>query len=179
LLSFAAIPLGASPSTVATEEKGEIMGGQSLGASPYGTLHHIGVVVRDMDKAIAHFESMGFGPFQFSEGVRTFTIDFTGELHGEPAEWKVKISNAKIGDIELELLEPDERPSALRETLDATGEGIHHILSDDFEGDMAGQLARGATIWTMSKRTDAPSFLFFEPSSVGGMAIELRTPGED
>jgi methylmalonyl-CoA/ethylmalonyl-CoA epimerase len=157
------------------------MGEQAPGGAPYGRLHHIGVVVRDMDKAIAHFESLGFGPFQFSEGVRTFTIDFKGELHGEPAEWKVKISNAKIGDIELELLEPDERPSALRETLDATGEGIHHIgfLSDDFEGDMAGQLARGATIWTMSKRTDAPSFLFFEPSSVGGMAIELRTPGED
>ena len=94
---------GPVESTVVTEEKGEIMGGPALEGSPYRKLHHIGVVVSDIDKAIAHFESLGFGPFQFSEGVRTFTIDFTGELHGEPAEWKVKISNAKIGDIELEL----------------------------------------------------------------------------
>lgn len=157
------------------------MGGPALGGSPYRRLHHVGVVVHDMEKAIAHFESMGFGPFQFSEGVRTFTIDFTGELHGAPAEWSVKISNAKMGDIELELLEPDARASALRETLDATGEGIHHIgfLTDDFEADMADELQRGAKIWTMSKRTDAPSFLFFEPSTVGGVAIELRTAGED
>lgn len=153
------------------------MGEPALGGSPYRRLHHVGVVVRDIDKAIAHFESMGFGPFQFSEGVRTFTIDFKGELHGEPAEWKVKISNAMIGDIELELLEPDEQASALRETLDATGEGLHHIgfITSDFGTDMADQLARGATIWTMSKRTDAPSFLYFDPSTVGGMAIELRT----
>jgi len=157
------------------------MGEPALGGSPYRRLHHVGVVVRDMDQAIAHFESMGFGPFEFSEGVRTFTIDFKGELHGEPAEWSVKISNGKMGDIEFELLEPDARASALRETLDDTGEGLHHIgfITDDFEADMADQLARGATIWTMSKRTDAPSFLFFEPSTVGGVAIELRTAGED
>lgn len=157
------------------------MGEPALGGSPYRRLHHVGVVVRDMDQAIAHFESMGFGPFEFSEGVRTFTIDFKGELHGEPAEWSVKISNGKMGDIEFELLEPDARASALRETLDATGEGLHHIgfITDDFEADMADQLARGATIWTMSKRTAAPSFLFFEPSTVGGVAIELRTAGED
>ena len=154
------------------------MGGPALDGSPYRKLHHVGLVVSDIDKAIAQFESLGFGPFQFSEGVRTFTIDFKGELHGEPAEWAVKISNALIGDIELELLEPDERASALRESLDATGEGLHHIgfLTDDFEADMAEQLARGATIWTMSKRTGAPSFLYFNPSTVGAMAIELRTP---
>lgn len=153
------------------------MGGPTLGSSPYGTLHHVGVVVHDVEAAIAHFESLGFGPFQFSEGLRTFTIDFTGELHGEPSEWSVTISNGKMGDVELELLEPDQRASALRESLDATGEGLHHIgfITHDFEGDMADQVARGATIWTISKRNDAPSFLYFEPSSVGALAIELRT----
>lgn len=153
------------------------MGGTTLGRSLYGTLHHVGVVVHDVEAAIAHFESLGFGPFQFSEGLRTFTIDFTGDLRGEPSEWSVTISNGKMGDVELELLEPDARPSALRESLDATGEGLHHIgfITDDFEADMADQVARGATIWTISKRTDAPSFLYFEPSSVGALAIELRT----
>jgi methylmalonyl-CoA/ethylmalonyl-CoA epimerase len=148
--------------------------------SAYRRLHHIGVVVSDIEKAIAHLESLGFGPFQFSDDARVFTIDFDGELHGEPAQWTVKISNAKYGDIELELLEPGEQPSALRETLEERGEGIHHIgfLTDDFEGDLADQLTRGARIWTMSKRDDAPSFLFFEPTSVGGIAVELRTPGD-
>lgn len=143
--------------------------------------HHVGVVVRDVEAAITHFEALGFGPFAFSDQARTFTIDFTGELHGEPAEWKVTISNAKMGDVELELLEPSGGPSALQETLDAQGEGIHHIgfLTDDIRRDIAEQTARGQKIWTMSLRTDAPSFVYFEPTSVGGVAVELRTAGDD
>ncbi len=149
------------------------------GRPVFSNLHHVGVVVRDIDKAIAHFEALGFGPFQFDEGVRVFAIDFDGELHGEPARWTVKISNGKMGDVDLELLEPGPQPSALRETLESTGEGMHHIgfLTDDFEDDVAAMLAQGAKIWTMSKRDDAPSFLFFEAAEVGGTAIELRTAG--
>ncbi|MHB1345155.1 MAG: VOC family protein [Thermoleophilia bacterium] len=143
--------------------------------------HHVGVVVRDMEAAIAHFEALGFGPFAFSDEARTFTIDFTGEYRGESAEWSVTISNAKMGDVEFELLEPSAGPSALRETLDERGECIHHIgfITDDIRRDIAEQTAGGAKIWTMSLRTDAPSFVFFEPTTVGGVAIELRTAGAD
>lgn len=150
--------------------------------SAYGVQpHHVGVVVSDIEAAITHFEALGFGPFKFSDEARTFTIDFAGEYRGEPAEWSVTISNAKMGDVEFELLQPSGGPSALRETLDAHGEGIHHIgfITDDIHRDIADQTARGAKIWTMSLRDDAPSFLFFEPSTVGGVAIELRTAGAD
>lgn len=143
--------------------------------------HHVGVVVRDIEAAIERFEAMGFGPFAFSDEARTFTIDFSGELHGEPAEWSVTISNAKMGDVELELLQPSGGPSALQESLDAEGEGLHHIgfITDDIRKDIAEQTAGGATIWTQSIRTDAPSFVYFEPTAVGNLAIELRTAGAD
>lgn len=144
-------------------------------------LHHVGVVVSDIEKAITHLEALGFGPFKFDDETKVLTVAFKGELHGQPAEWKTKVSNGKMGDVELELLEPCEGNQALRESLDATGEGLHHIgwltttLSDDIET----QTRLGAKIWTSSIRPDAPSFVYFEPSSVGGVAIELREPGED
>lgn len=138
----------------------------------------MGVVVRDMDKAIAHFEALGFGPFKFDDQHRTFTIEFKGELHGKPAEWKTKISNALMGDVELELLEPVEGAQALKETLDAQGECLHHIgwLTEDIHGDIAKATARGAKVWTSAFPEGNPGFCYFEGTEIGNLAIELREP---
>ena len=141
-------------------------------------LHHVGIVVKDIEKAIAHLEALGFGPFKFDDEHKTFTIPFKGELHGQPAEWKTTISNAKMGDVELELLEPTEGPQALRESLDAQGEGLHHIgwLTNDIQGEIARATARGAKVWCSSFPEGNPGFCYFEGSDVGNLAIELREP---
>jgi methylmalonyl-CoA/ethylmalonyl-CoA epimerase len=143
-------------------------------------LHHVGLVVRDIEKAIAHFEAMGIGPFSCGD-QKILTIAFEGELHGLRAEWQTKVSNARLGDVELELLEPWQGRQALSESLEATGEGLHHLgfLTEDLRGDVARQTALGQKVWTSSFRDDAPSFVYFEPSGVGELAIELRTPGVD
>jgi methylmalonyl-CoA/ethylmalonyl-CoA epimerase len=145
----------------------------------HGTrLHHVGVVVRDIDKAIAHLEALGFGPFKFDDENKVFAITFKGELHGKPAEWTTKISNALMGDVELELLEPYEGDQALKETLDAQGEGLHHVgwLTTDLLGDMERAKAKGAKVWTSSIVTGQPGFCYFEGSEIGNLAIELREP---
>ena len=141
-------------------------------------LHHVGVVVRDIDKAIAHLEALGFGPFKFDDEHKVFAIDFKGELHGRPAEWTTKISNARMGEVELELLEPSAGDQALKETLDAQGEGLHHIgwLTTDLQGDIERATARGAKVWTSSIKPGQPGFVYFEGSDIGNLAIELREP---
>jgi methylmalonyl-CoA/ethylmalonyl-CoA epimerase len=101
-----------------------------------------------------------------------------GELHGRPAEWKTKISNGKMGPVELELLEPSSGDQALRETLDAQGEGLHHVgwLTSDLKGEIAKATARGAKVWTSSFPVGNPGFCYFEGSGIGNLAIELREP---
>ncbi len=140
--------------------------------------HHVGIVVRDIDKAITHLEALGFGPFKFDDEHKTFTIHFKGELYGRPAEWSTKISNAKMGPVELELLEPCEGDQALRETLDAQGEGLHHIgwLTTDLKGEIERATAKGVRVWTSSFPEGQPGFCYFEGSEVGNLAIELREP---
>lgn len=144
----------------------------------YTKLHHVGLVVKDIDKTIDYLESIGIGPFKVDNGERKFTIQFKGELHGKPAEWETTISNAQLGDVQLELLEPTRGPQALKESLDAAGEGLHHIgfLVDNLDNAIEEGAKNGLKIWTISKRDDGPSFLYFEPTEIGGMAIELRTP---
>ena len=150
-----------------------------VGTSFRNTLpHHVGVVVRDINKAIAHLEALGFGPFKFDDTHKTFTIDFKGELHGKPAEWKTTISNAQMGDVQLELLEPTEGDQALKETLDAQGEGLHHVgwLSSDVKGEIERAAAKGAKVWTSSFPEGQPGFCYFEGTGLGNVAIELREP---
>ena len=37
------------------------------GNFPYTKLHHVGVVVKDLDKAMAYLESIGIGPFKVGD----------------------------------------------------------------------------------------------------------------
>ncbi len=59
-------------------------------------LHHVGVVVKNLDKTIAYLESLGIGPFEFKNGEKSGTASFNGELHDKPAAWKTRISNANL-----------------------------------------------------------------------------------
>jgi len=158
------------------------MGKKTPAKSSFAKLHHVGVVVKDIKKAIAYFESLGIGPFT-APGVAPgkppiFTIPFKGELHGKPAEWKTTISNAKMGDVELELLEPSEGPQALKESLDKTGEGLHHIgfFTDNLENEIANFKKNGVGIWTMGRASGGP-FIYSDPTPIGGIAIEFRQMG--
>jgi methylmalonyl-CoA/ethylmalonyl-CoA epimerase len=143
----------------------------------YKKLHHVGLVVKDIEKAMAYFESIGIGPFE-AGGKRKIAVDFVGELNGKPAKWKTTISNANLGGVELELLEPTEGAQALKESLDATGEGLHHIgfLVDDYDATLAKCKKDGLKIWTLSKPVGRPGFLYTKPASPGKLAIEFRTP---
>jgi 4-hydroxyphenylpyruvate dioxygenase-like putative hemolysin len=89
----------------------------------------------------------------------------------------VKISNAQIGDIQLELLEPCGGKSALQESLDATGEGLHHIgyITEDIDKDTEALVKKGLKVWTSARMAPGKGFVYFLPTEVGGIAIELRT----
>jgi methylmalonyl-CoA/ethylmalonyl-CoA epimerase len=152
------------------------MENKAAGKSNYTKLHHVGVVVKDINKAIAYLESMGFGPFSVGPSMKTVTIPFEGELHGKPAKWKTTISNGSMGGVELELLEPTEGNQALKESLDATGEGLHHIgfLTDNLEAAIAQQTKLGAKVWTRSIAPGKRNFAYFEGTALGNIAVEIR-----
>jgi methylmalonyl-CoA/ethylmalonyl-CoA epimerase len=147
--------------------------------SSFKKLHHVGVVVRDINKAISYFEKLGIGPFGAPGGQKTFTISFKGELHSRPAVWTTTISNARMGDVELELLEPTKGAQALQESLDTTGEGLHHIgfITEDLDAEIANLKKSGVGIWTLAREPNGGGFLYSNPTPLGGVAIEFRKMG--
>lgn len=154
------------------------MGYKKLENSPFKpeNYHHVGVIVRDMEKTIEYLSSIGIGPFGIPDGPLYFEVPFKGELHGKPAEWKVKISNAKIGDAELELLEPSGGESALQEFLDNHGEGLHHIcyLVDDVPAEIDRLVKHGVELITAASGAKG-GFAYFDTGVVGGIVTEIRS----
>jgi methylmalonyl-CoA/ethylmalonyl-CoA epimerase len=137
--------------------------------------HHTGIIVSDMDKAVEYLESLGIGPFAMPGGQKWVEIPFNGELHGKPAEWRVRISNTKVGEHEIELLQPSGGASALQEFLDERGEGVHHIayLADDVQGEIRKLVNQGMEVLT-SANLATRGFAYIK-TSTGGMVIEIRS----
>jgi methylmalonyl-CoA/ethylmalonyl-CoA epimerase len=148
--------------------------------SDYSKLGHVGVVVKDINKAIAYLEKLGIGPFDVGGGKKTVAIEFKGELHGKPATWTTTISFAKMGDTELEILEPTKGSQALKESLDKIGEGLHHLgfLTDSLEKEIENFKKNGMGIWTIARQDNGGGFLYSDPSPLGGVAIEFRKVGD-
>jgi methylmalonyl-CoA/ethylmalonyl-CoA epimerase len=87
-------------------------------------LKQIGLVVKDMDKAVQRFSVLGFGPFNpkvLPPGVKEW-------VKGKPLRADVKIKASMVGNVELELCQPVSGDSPHQDYLDSKGEGIQHIL---------------------------------------------------
>ncbi len=151
---------------------------KQLENSPFkpGEYHHVGVVVRDIEKTIEYLQAIGMGTFGMPDGSSYIEESFEGMLHGRPAIWKLRISNARVGNSELELLEPCGGESALQEFLDSHGEGLHHIgyLVDDVPAEMVKMAEYGIEVLT-SGAGEKASFAYFDTSAIGGIIIEVRS----
>ena len=147
------------------------------GNSPFNNkhYHHVGVIVKDMEKTIVFLTSLGIGPFGMPGGQKWVEVSFKGELRGKPAAWKVKISNAKLGNGELELLQPSGGSSLLQEFLDEHGEGLHHVgyITDNLERDVKNLAKQGVKVLT-SASADKGGFAYFDTGVHGGVVTELR-----
>jgi len=109
-----------------------------------GKMSHVGIVVRDMDKAIEYYGSVfGLGPFT------TEVYDLKSFAYrGKTASARVKGAIAYSGPIFIELVQVLEGETVHTEFLREKGEGLQHVaflvrnLDEKPEG--TGQVRSGA-----------------------------------
>jgi len=89
----------------------------------------IGIVVRSTDEAMRHYANLlGISNWNINyvdtdEGKgRNFRVD------GEDVSVKAKIAWTNVGDIELELIEPQDDNSVYARYLRSNGPGVHHLM---------------------------------------------------
>ncbi len=94
--------------------------------SLFSKVDHIGVVVKDTDKAVKFYESLGIGPFEPLKISPSRVRKVLGKTI-DPDSIQLKGRSASMGQISLELLQPVVGKSLWKEFLDTKGEGINHI----------------------------------------------------
>ena len=144
---------------------------------------HVGVVVRDMDKAVEYYQSLGIGTFEPEVTVDRHTykdLKIYGKTPDPDTIPKTKIRFGQIGSLRLELMQPIEGESFHNEFLDSKGEGIEHIgfTVDDLDKETAKLVDKGVPI-IMSGKIPAIGGLgiaHFDTRKVGNVIIELLQP---
>jgi hypothetical protein len=134
-------------------------------------VYQLGYVVRDIEKACKHYESV-FGTGPFSDVI---DVDMDGALlRGKPVETAIKVAFVQSGDVQIELIEPVRGQNPYTEFLEARGEGIHHLAYkvDDMEA-MKAVFAEKVGEPVFSRDMGVMEFAYFDTSEVGGLMIEF------
>jgi len=118
-------------------------------------LHHIAVIVQDMDETIEYYTSLGIATVEREH------------IAGN----RLKIRFVRIGTTPIEFVQPLTEPSNFKEFLRSNGEGVHHICFtvDDIAKETAELLEKGASIiWSSETQTG------FDTRKDGNIILELK-----
>jgi methylmalonyl-CoA/ethylmalonyl-CoA epimerase len=94
----------------------------------FGDFAQIGVIVRDLEQTIQVLSQVfGLGPFRIITWPPPDRTDMIKLYHGEPGDFSYRMAFAKLGPVELELIQPLEGESVWADFIAEHGPGIHHI----------------------------------------------------
>lgn len=133
---------------------------------PTRSLHHVALVVADLDVAVAGYEALGFA----------------GSERVDLPEQAVEVATFAAGAGWLELIRPTDPEGAIARFLAKRGEGFHHVAYGvpDLPAEL-GRLERAGIrlIDRVPRRgVHGWSIAFVHPESCGGVLTELvETPG--
>jgi methylmalonyl-CoA/ethylmalonyl-CoA epimerase len=133
----------------------------ALANSPGLTLHHIGMIVRDLDEAVDRYRMLGFSEPEISE----------------VADQNVRVATFRAGTGFIEVIAPVELDGGLARFLESRGEGMHHVAYavPDISQALADLRDRGFELIDESPRRGAHDWLvaFIHPRSCHGVLTEL------
>ena len=137
----------------------------------FSGIDHIGFVVRDLQEAIAHYESLGMGPITRSKRK----LSMSERWSAWEGQYKLDIVMAKIGQVNIELIQPVSGESLWRDFLDKLGEGINHIgvSVEDIEKEMDKARSMGLQPLTYAKFQGGGGAAYYDTGKVGGILLEV------
>jgi methylmalonyl-CoA/ethylmalonyl-CoA epimerase len=125
-------------------------------------INHIAIAVSDIEESA-----------KFYQNVLGLSLS---DVEVVPAQ-KTRAGFFRIGEMNIELVQPSETDSPLVKFLETKGQGIHHICFevDDVEAEVSTFLEKGATMVDQKPRPGAhqTKVAFVHPKSSSGVLIEL------
>jgi methylmalonyl-CoA/ethylmalonyl-CoA epimerase len=137
------------------EGLGVVLGGAGL------RLHHVGIVVGDLEAAAARYAALGFGP---------------GERFAVP-EQKIEAVLFRAGDGYVELISPTDPDGPIARFHARRGDTVHHVAYqvEDVAGELARLAAAGVRLIDETPRRGLHGWkiAFVHPEAGAGVLTEL------
>ena len=124
-------------------------------------IDHIAIAVSSIDDALKVFGEVF--------GLKAEHIE-------EIPDQKVKAATVRIGDSNIEFIEPTDPESGVAKFMEKKGEGIHHICVEvaDIDAELKALEAKGvALIDKQARKGLAGRIAFVHPKSTKGVLMEL------
>jgi len=138
---------------------------QSTGVPP-GRVHHVAVVVRDIDQALVFYRDRLQLPLEL-----VLPIESDG----------VTIAFLSVGESKIELVMPTDSSTGVARFLESRGEGFHHVCLEvaDIGAELDRLAGEGVELIDTKPRPGAEGpVAFIHPRSCNGVLVELiEAPG--
>jgi methylmalonyl-CoA/ethylmalonyl-CoA epimerase len=144
----------------------EAMRGQVGDVGRFGRVHHVAVVVRDLEASLG-----------FYRDVLGLPLDMVQDIASD----HVRIAFLSVGESKIELVSPTDDTTGVARFLASKGEGFHHVCLE--VADLAAELTRlgieGVELIDSAPRRGAEGpVAFLHPRSCHGVLVELiEAPG--
>ncbi|MFJ1612421.1 MULTISPECIES: VOC family protein [unclassified Streptomyces] len=142
--------------------------------SPFRDLHHICIVVRDMEESVRYYTSLGIGPWRdFANPTALAEVS----MPNREAFFALTYKCADLGGVQLQLCQPPQLDCPQRRFLDTRGEGVFHLgfsVEDVDRGEEAGQ-ELGLEVLMSGRRSDRSGFTYFDTQDDAGFALSVRS----
>ena len=130
-------------------------------------IHHVGVVVANLESGLQFWRD-------------TLGLNFTKSATIE--EQGVRAALLKVGDSEIELLEPLKPDNGVGRFLARRGGGLHHLCfeTDDVARELEGARGKGIQLLDQKPRHGLAGMIcFLHPKATRGVLVEYAQPFEE
>jgi hypothetical protein len=133
-------------------------------------IDQIGIVVRNIDETSRQLHRLLGIDF-----TKVFVPEYFNKTYrGKPSDFRIKVALAKLGPMEVELIEVLEGETIHGEFLDTHGEGIHHfgVQVEDFDKALGSFRDVGIDVLMGGEREGA-RFAYLDTQESLGFILEL------
>jgi methylmalonyl-CoA/ethylmalonyl-CoA epimerase len=142
--------------------------------SIFDRLHHICIVVHDIDRTVAYYESIGIGPWRSYPPLTDYVeLDAPNREGFLAMQYRV----CDLPTVQLQLCQPTPDPSPQRIFLDTKGEGVFHLGFEVPDADTAQTVAAASGLEQLmrGRRSSGTGFNYYDTQDDAGVVLLTRS----
>lgn len=147
-----------------------------MSASPFHHLHHVCIVVNDLERSMAFYESIGVGPWQAFPSLEVFAGDL--QVPRKEDFLKLHFRYVSLDNVQLQLCAPPPGDTPHRRFLEEHGEGVFYLgfqVDSCNDGQTAAQQL-GLDLLLRGRLPNGHGFSYFDTRDKGaGVTLQIRS----